>query len=135
MELLGDKSKLNVIIVGKSNPSNLNEWDQKWITVKVKINLIGFTANYKTELLEDDLILFKDSLKSALNKSSDRVELNTLEESIYLEGQITYSGLIEWKGFVQYPIGDGNKLVFNFESDFSQIEKLYNTLDEHLKTK
>ena len=132
MKILGNNSKLILLILGKSNINSINEWDAKWLRVSVDINLIGFTANFKIELVEDDFKQFFNSLNDVLNKTSKVVEFKTMEESIYLKGQITYSGLIEWEGFVQFPIGDGSTLTFKFESDFLQIENLYDSLKKDL---
>lgn len=132
MEILGNNSKLCLEILGKSNLDTINEWDSKWIRVSVDINLNGFRANFKIELMDDDFRQFFDSLNSVLNKTSDVFEFKTLEESIYLKGKVSYSGLIEWEGSVQYPIGDGNVLSFKFESDYLQIEAVYDSLKKDL---
>lgn len=44
MELVGDNSKLVLEIIGKSYPNSMNEWDRRWLTVNVIINLIGFNG-------------------------------------------------------------------------------------------
>ena len=132
MELIGDNSKLTLEIIGKSNPNSMNEWDRRWLTINVIINLIGFNGRYKLELIQDDLELFKNSLKKVLDRTSDKVEFKTMEESIYLQGEITHSETVKWDGFVQFPVGYGNKLYFKFESEFIQIEKLHNSLVKEL---
>lgn len=132
MEILGNNSKLCLDILGKSNRNTTNKWDSKWIQVSVDIKLIGFRANFKIELIEDDFKQFFDSLNPVLNNTADLFEFKTLEESIYLRGKISYLGLIEWDGFVQYPIGDGNILSFKFESDLLQIERVYDSLKKDL---
>jgi hypothetical protein len=132
MEIIGDNSKLEIKVVGKSNVSSMNEWDKKWIQVQIYVQLIGFKANFRTELIEDDFKQFYFSLKEVLDKKTDTFELKTLEESIYLIGNVTYLGKIEWEDFVQFPIGNGNTLSFKFESDFFQIEKICSSLEQEL---
>ena len=118
---------------GCQKEGSIIEWDARWLTINVIINLIGFNGRYKLELIQDDLELFKNSLKKVLDRTSDKVEFKTMEESIYLQGEITYSETVKWDGFVQFPDGDGNKLYFKFESEFVQIEKLHNSLVKELQ--
>jgi hypothetical protein len=128
MEIKGNNALINIEILGKSNPSATNEWDKKWLMVKIKIKLIGFNADFRTEILIDDFLEFLKSIENALNRNDNEFEFKTMEESIYLKGTINHLGSIEWNGFVVHPVGNGNKLIFKFESEHYQLEKIKDEL-------
>lgn len=128
MELKGDNSFINIEVLGKSNPSAINEWDKKWLRVNVFLKLSGFTADFKSEFLIDDFTLFLNSIIRAINKEVKELEFKTMEDSFYLKGVINYLGNVEWSGYAVHPVGDGNKLTFKFESEYYQLEQLRNYL-------
>lgn len=125
MKLKGNNSSFEIKLITKSNPNSIDEWDRKWINSELEILLLGFKANQSIEILYDDLICFYESIKNALNDFSKTIIFSNIEESVYLEGKIETNGQVLWNGFNIYPIGDGNKLIFKFETELAQIDKLF----------
>jgi hypothetical protein len=132
MELIGNSSHVLIKILKYSNPHSADEWDRKWLNIKVMISLNGFQSNYKTQFLIDDFLAFSNMLKKVIEEKEGEVEFKTLEEAFYMKGTVNYIGKVEWEGFALYPIGEGNKLSFKFESDFSQLDKIKNELENDL---
>lgn len=133
MKLIGDSAIIQINIMGFSNPNSMDEWDQKWLNVEVDIKVSGFAAHFNILLLIDDFTSFKASLEKAIEAQKGEIEFNTLEESVFLKGLITYTGSIEWEGFVMYPVGDGNTLKFKTTSDFNQLESMLREINKDLK--
>ncbi|MGC8825334.1 MAG: WapI family immunity protein [Bacteroidales bacterium] len=128
MELKGDNAFINIDIISKSNPYATNEWDKKWLKVNVVLKLLGFTANFTSEFLIDDFILFLKSIERIINKETIEIEFKTMEDTFYLKGVLNHLGNIEWIGYAVYPVGNGNKLTFKFESEYNQLEYLRDDL-------
>jgi len=124
MELKGDNAYISIKVHGSSNLSATNEWDKKWLKADVNVKVIGFTADFRSELLIDDFNQFLKTIDEAINKESNEVEFKTMEETFYLKGTVNHLGTLEWIGFAVYPVGDGNKLTFKFESEYLQLERL-----------
>lgn len=132
MKLIGNTSLFEISTFGKSNPNSLDEWDRKWIKSELKIKLDGFNSNQHIELLEDDFVGFHNSIEESLKNFSKPIVFNTIEESIFLKGNIEPSGQVLWEGYTIYPIGDGNKLSFRFETELAQVDNLLIDLKREL---
>ncbi len=132
MKLKGNDSSLEIKLITKSNPNSIDEWDRKWINSELEILLLGFKANQNIEILYDDLVCFYESIKNALDDFSKTIIFSNIEEPIYLEGKIDINGQVLWNGFNIYPIGDGNKLEFRFETELAQLDKLFVDLKKAL---
>jgi phage pi2 protein 07 len=133
MKLIGNTSLFEVVILGRTSPNSNDEWDRRWIKTELTIKLNGFRSNQSIELLDGDFERFCDSIKESLQDFSKPIEFNTLEDSIYLKGIIQYNGQVEWEGYTIYPIGNGNKLSFRFETELAQVDNLYNDLFKEIK--
>lgn len=133
MKLIDNTSLFEIILFGKTNPNSYNEWDKKWVRAELKIKLNGFTSHQTIQLLDEDLIRFYNSIKETLKDFSNPIVFNTLEESILLNGIVEPSGQVKWSGHIVYPINDGNKLLFRFETELAQVDNLYNDLQKELK--
>lgn len=133
MILKGDSTVLQIIILDRINSNALNIWDRKWVNCEVKIRLNGFVADFRNKFLIDDFQNFNDSITESLKDMSKPILFHSLEESIYLKGIIDISGQVFWEGNVIYPVGDGNKLIFRFNTELAQIDTLSNDLYKELK--
>lgn len=132
MRLIGNTSLFEITILGKTRPQSEDEWDRRWIKIELNIKLNGFASRQFIEILSDDFVSFCNSIKNSLNDFSKTIEFITLEESIFLQGTIQYNGQVVWKGYTIYPIGNGNKLSFRFETELAQVDNLYNDLQKEL---
>ena len=133
MKILGDDALLELILISKITSDKKNvRWYDEWLTFNFKIKLNGFIANFDIDLTGSDIIEFIKSASHtyelSFNKNSPDIKFETLEESIYMKGIINYKGNIEWEGFVIYPVGDGNKLDFKFNTDLHQLLNIKNQL-------
>jgi hypothetical protein len=124
MKLIGNKSSIEIITLGKTNPNSSDEWDKRWIKVELKISLEGFISQQRIELLDGDFERLYNSIDLSLKNFLIPIEFETLEESIYLKGNIEQSGQVYWEGYTIYPIGNGNKLSFRFETELAQLDNL-----------
>lgn len=128
MRLIGDNGTIELGILEQSYTNSEDESDKEWLEINIKIQLNGFRAHFRTQLMRNDFERFIDSLSNVLVTQKGDVEFNTLEESFYLKGSVSYSGNIDWIGSAVYPVGDGNKLIFKLETDFYQLERIKNEL-------
>ncbi|MBL7869520.1 MAG: hypothetical protein JNM71_16000 [Flavobacterium lindanitolerans] len=133
MKLVGNSSTFEMIVLGKSNPHTLNQYDSKWIKIELKIKLNGFLSHQFIELFKDDLIRFYNSINTSLSNFSIPIFLTTDEDAVYLKGTIDINGQVYWEGFNIYPIGNGNKLSFKFETELAQLDTLLIQLKKELK--
>jgi|SRR3569623_935121 len=132
MRILGNNAILTLNILGKKHAQSNDTWDQQWLEVKIKVRLEGFQAFFNACIMEDEFKAFISSISKVLDTQKGVIELYTVEESIYLKGEVDYTGNVQWVGTLIYPIGTGSKLNFKFETDFYQLKRIEDNLHREL---
>lgn len=84
MIIIGDKGKLEIDILRRSNLNTNDYWDGNWLESKIKIDVLGFNAIYKTNLRVEDLQRFHEALVMLQNGKTADAEFTTMEEGLYL---------------------------------------------------
>lgn len=128
MKIIGDDAILELDILEKEHPESEDAWDQKWLKINIQGRFEGFRAYFGACLMIDEFDAFIGSISKVLDVQKGIVALHTVEEAIYLRGEVDYTGNIEWTGVLTYPVGIGNKLHFAFKTDFYQLQRIKDNL-------
>ena len=127
MNIIGDSAKIEMDLISISNNDDI----YKWIQTSINIHLPGFKVSYIIEIDACSLIAFAKSIGKSLSERNNII-LNTIEDSISLQGEFNDYGKTIWTGEVQYPIGDGSILKFSFEADTYQNNRLLGDIKSEL---
>ena len=114
MKLKSGESEVEIKIIRRSNPNAIDYWDGNWLISEVKVSINGMKAIYKTNFRADDFERFKNDLVKVKDKNSTNIEFTTMEEGLYLKGQLEIDGNVKWEGLAKGP--DNNKLKFKIET-------------------
>ncbi|WP_320018250.1 hypothetical protein [Labilibaculum manganireducens] len=127
MNIKGDLGNINLeLIQGNSTD------EYQWLIVFIDAKLRGFTASYNISIELESFTSFLETLKKWSIDNTQEIAFTTLEDSLTLNGKYDDLGKIQWRGKLQYPIGDGNILDFKMETDVVHVESLINELEFEL---
>jgi hypothetical protein len=134
MYIEGESSRMEISLLRRSYPDSTDYWDGNWVSSEINISIPGISVSVPFELRTDELIGFLDSLTKVKNGSGNEFEMRTLEDGLYIKGEVELTGSIIWHCRITYPIGDGANLNFRFNSDLNQMESLIQQLKKELIT-
>ncbi|MEG1062042.1 MAG: hypothetical protein RSE43_10920 [Oscillospiraceae bacterium] len=116
MNIIGDSAKIELVLISISNVNDI----YKWIQTSININLPGFNVSFREEIEACSLLAFAKSIEKSL-EGEKYIVLNTLEDSISLQAEISEFGKTIWTGEVQYPIDNGNILLNEISSELENL--------------
>ena len=129
MKLQSKNSSIEINILRRSLPESNDFEDGNWLEAEIKINVSGFQALYGTNLRSIDFEQFYLELEKLKNNKTKKIEFTTLEEGLYLKGNLDITGNINWEGVAE---SEYNILKFILETDNASIEKLANQVKKIL---
>jgi len=118
MKINGDKGKLEIKILRRSNTETDDYWDANWLEAEIKIKTNNFMALYGTNLRVDDLQKFYERLTILQNGDIKKVEFTTMEEGLYICCEIKHRGNIICRGIAK---NDSDHLNFKFQTDLGSL--------------
>ena len=126
INLMGENSTVKIEILGRENPTTNDYWDGNWLNVNVYLELPEIKASYRTNIRVDEIQAFLEKLVDLNNKSTDTVELTTMEEGIYLclENQKNGSILITGRSVIEM----SGKIEYRFTTDILSLDRFYTSL-------
>ncbi|WP_270182274.1 WapI family immunity protein [Alkalihalobacillus sp. CinArs1] len=127
-QLLGDKSKIAIEVLGRKYPDSTDYWDGNWIDSYVLLKIPGYSAKFRANVRTNELLSFLEELKTMNETLKGKAVLENMEDFILLEGRMDALGNVMWSGETCYPMGTGAILNFTFESDQSYLTKLIEEL-------
>ncbi|GGA40859.1 WapI family immunity protein [Psychrobacillus lasiicapitis] len=128
--LLGEKTKVEIEILGREHPNSYDYWDGNWVVSNVKVQIPGYYVDFNASLRTDEIRDFVDDLKLMDRHLSGKAILNNLDSFIHFEGKMDKLGHIEWSGETCYPVGTGAVLSFEFMSNQSYLKDLIKDLED-----
>lgn len=132
MKIESENSLVQIDIIKRSNPNSNDYWDGNWLKANIKIDVSGFKSDFKTNLRSDDFQRFYSGLIKLQNNLSKEVEFNTMEEGLYLKGNMEITGNIKWESISKSD--DDNTLKVFFETNVTTIELLTTEIEEILNS-
>jgi hypothetical protein len=115
-------------------PDADNEYDADWHRNYLLLTIPAFRAEIDEVILEGRLLsYYLDQLRefSALRK--DKVEFEPTEPYFGLSLSLNSRKKVLVNGYVQYPVGIGAKLEFEFETDLTYVDKFITGVESILK--
>jgi hypothetical protein len=128
--LLGEKTKVEIDVIGREYPNSSDYWDGNWVVSNVKVEIPGYNVNFNASLRTDDIRDFVNDLKLMSRNLSGKATLKNLDSFIHFEGEMDKLGHIEWSGETCYPAGSGAVLTFEFVSNQSYLDVLIKELED-----
>ena len=122
---------VQIKVAKRSYPNNNDYWDGNWLLSEIKINVSGFKNIYRTNLRADDFQRFYEGLEKLNKNLVKEVEFTTMEEGLYLKGQIDITGNIKWEGIAKSEPGSSS-LTFLMETDNTSVSRLAKQVKEIL---
>jgi hypothetical protein len=98
MILQSGSAYVQINVTGRGYPNSSDYWDGNWLESEIKLNTFGFKCVYSTSLRADDFQRFYEALLKLNNSLTKEVEFTTMEEGLYLKGQLDITGNIKWEG-------------------------------------
>ena len=127
MNIIGDSAKIEMDLISISNNDDI----YKWIQTSINIHLPGFKVSYIIEIDACSLIAFAKSIEKSLSERNNII-LNTIEDSISLQGEVNEYGKNRGNGEVQYRIGESSRIKFSFEADTYENNRLLGDIKSEL---
>jgi hypothetical protein len=124
----GGASEVLVRVKAYEHPECADYDDGNWLLADLTVHLSGFRASFGISARSPELEVFLRELDSMEKTLSGTASYEMIEPSLSLKAVIGKRGTIEWTGTAQYPLGSGNELSFEFESDQSYLPGLVESL-------
>jgi hypothetical protein len=107
--------------------------DEGGVHSNVSIAVEGHKANFYCWMMYDDFKSFHQNIKDVINGESNKITFSTIEDQVSFTGVVTSDGMIGWNGYTDYPLPDGNRLEFSFDSFLDTLEKTEEELSVLIK--
>ncbi|MET3698826.1 hypothetical protein SAMN05877753_11061 [Bacillus oleivorans] len=130
--LIGEDTKIEIEVLGRSHPNTTDYWDGNWLFSKINLNIPGYLAGFPMDLRTDELQDFTNELKKLEKEMVGKAILKNLDGYYHFEGEIDQLGKIKWSAETCYPAGHGAILNFEFKSDQSYLQGLIKELEQIL---
>jgi len=123
--LLGSSGRecVEIDIMGYERELVGEYYDDNWVRGNVSVIVGGFTGKFNAAFLTEDFSRFLEELKRLYESLSGKAEFTTIEGLLLLEAEGDGKGHIRVSGEAMDVVGIGNRLVFNFEIDQTQLAK------------
>jgi hypothetical protein len=105
----------------RSNPQAIDLYDANWLDATVEVKAPGLHVFYSLSILANEVVGFYAGLESLRNGNKSSVEFSTIEEQLYLKGELQPSGNIIWKIISKF---DDNSVEFSLITDNFSLEKI-----------
>ena len=124
---------LNVQVTGRSHPSSQDYWDGNWVNADIEIDAGSFRGRYGAYLRVEDLRDFRDAVAHLYSFASKEAEFKTMEEQLQIN--IRGNGLGHFTADCEAldQAGIGNRLVFSFEFDQTEIPEMLEELEAFVR--
>ena len=126
MNIKGESGNVNLIVTERIRSDSDDFYDANWLKADIVVSVLGFKANYNTEIRVDELQRFYNCLKEVKAFESNQAELVTMEEGIFLKLVVSKLGQITCFGKAQHL---GNALEFKIDTDFANIDLLVQEIE------
>ncbi|WP_157766315.1 hypothetical protein [Pedobacter ginsengisoli] len=127
------KSNGNYVAIEiKDNTNRISNdyWDGNWLKSLINIHCCGFKANFSTDLRSTDFKSFHEDLIKLCNDQVKLIEFKTLEEGLYIKGQMEATGNILWDVTAKDMFG--NSLTVSLSTDNFSLNLLINEVKDIL---
>ncbi|MFP7493170.1 hypothetical protein SFC66_05210 [Terribacillus saccharophilus] len=115
-------------------PDAENEYDADWHKNYLYVTLPSFQAEIDDIMLEGRYLeCYLDELNQFLSLKKRKVMFEPTEPFFSLGFSFNRIKKVEVSGFVQYPVGNGSQLEFEFETDLAYIERFAEGLQKILQ--
>lgn len=112
-------------------PDADNIYDLDWHRNYMILHVPGFNAELNEVMLEGRAINFYiQKLQSFSELKKKRVIFEASEPYFELTFSLDSRKKVEIQGTVQIPVGTGNKLLFEFETDLTYVDSFINGLED-----
>lgn len=106
-------------------------WDGNWLVTQFEAILNGHTANLRGCFLRtDEIANFLLQIKQLDESLKGKAELKTMEDVVYLCGEMDNLGGLHWSGKTNY---SNNNLHFSLRSDQTHLKQLVQELEQVLQ--
>jgi hypothetical protein len=122
---------IEIIILRRSYPESIDFEDANWLESEIRIDVPGFKGLYGANLRTDDFERFYKDLGKLKTNQSSKIEFETMEEGLYLEGLLDMTGNIKWNGMAKSSWGN-SCLTFVIETDYASIDDLLKQVQDIL---
>ncbi len=128
------KSRLKLCSYGYGYPEEKTGSDADWHRNYLTLTLPGFRAEIDEVILDGrGLAVLLGELREFSRLQRDKIEFEALEPYFGLSFQFNPIKNVIVSGYVQYPVGYGPKLSFEFETDLTYVDKFTEGIQEILK--
>ncbi len=121
---------IEVNIVGRENPHSDDYWDANWLEANIKIDVVGFSAAYSSNLRVDELQSFYKTLTDLVDLHTNKAELTTIEQGLYFLCSANRRGQVVCLGRARH---QHNQLNFEFETDIPTMHRWLSEIEAILK--
>jgi hypothetical protein len=96
-------------------------WDDNWLRAEIQVVAGGFRGKATAAFITSELSEFLSELRPLFETLEGKAEFSTIEEQLKLQLVGDGKGHIELTGEIADQPGIGNRLLFTFEFDQSQL--------------
>ena len=108
--------------------------DDNWLSTMVTISVGSFEGRFPASFLSDELVSFRDLLRTLHDTLLGEAKFETLEEQLFLTLKGNGRGQIFLKGHAMDRAGDGNRLEFELQLDQTHLGGTLRDLDTVIET-
>jgi hypothetical protein len=128
------RSHLKLCSYGYGYPEEKTGNDADWHRNYLILTLPGFRAEIDEVILDGrGLAVLLGELREFSRVQGGTIEFETLEPYLGLSFQFEPTKNVIVSGYVQYPVGHGPKLSFEFGTDLTYVDKFTEGIQEILK--
>lgn len=133
-ELKSDNEhEIKLTSYGYQHNNEESGWDADWQVVGVTIRVPGFSGKMNTSFAGNEIQVLMSDLNQFNQVKLRQVSFEPMEPWLVLEFTFGRRHQVCVKGVTEYPLGYGSKLMFEFETDLSFIDRFIHGLKRILE--
>jgi hypothetical protein len=122
--------RIEVEVLGYERAPVGEFWDDNWLRAEIQVAAGGFRGHATAEFITSELSKFLSELRPLFETLKGKAEFSTIEEQLKLQLVGDGKGHIALTGEIADQPGIGNRLLFAFEFDQSQLGASIHELEQ-----
>jgi hypothetical protein len=115
-------------------PEALDYWDGNWVWATISIVAGGFRGEFQAQLRTEELVRFRDELRSLHEKLVGRAKFDAMEEWLAIDIVGDGKGHFHADCVAVDMPGNGNRLTFGIDFDQTDLPEMLRGLDDFTKS-
>jgi hypothetical protein len=125
-----EDDQLVITVTGRMHPGRTDYWDGNWLVTPLELRVGGFTGRIMAALRANELLSFRDQLRTLYDTLTGQATLDSIEHWIHLDFEGDGAGHVAVKGMVKDEPGMGNTLRLSLDLDQTFLPMILEQLDE-----